>query len=134
LANLVIMTAEELKALHSLNRQVARRAARQQPLVGLILRIFLREGGPIPVEDIVAASPDGHAEALVTLDDEDIIRVRAGQIDIAYPFSAGATPSVCDWHAGGNATPVARPTPSASRQWSANSSRSSRPATTAAIH
>ena len=92
MADLVIMTAEELKARHSWDRQVARRAARQQPLVQLILRIFLWEGGPIPVEDIVAASPDGHAEALVTLDDEDIIRVRAGQIDIAYPFSAGATP------------------------------------------
>ncbi len=91
--NLVVLTAEELKTLNPLERQVARRAARQQPLVQLILRIFLRKGGPIPVADIIAASPDGDAEAaLVAFEDEDIIRVRAGQIDVAYPFSAGATP------------------------------------------
>ena len=93
MANLVIMTAEELKALNPLERQGARRAARQQPLVRLILRTFLQGGGPIPVGDIIAASPDGHAEAaLVTLDEDDIVRVRAGQIDIAYPFAAGRTP------------------------------------------
>jgi Alkylmercury lyase len=93
LANLVILTAEELKALNPLERQVARRAARQQPLVQLILRIFLRDGGPIPVADITGASPDGDVEsALVRFDDEDIIRVRAGQIDLAYPLSALPTP------------------------------------------
>jgi len=96
LANLVILTADELKALDPLERQAARRAARQQPLVRLILRTFLQRGGPIPVEDIIAASPDGHAaalhDALVALDDEDLIRVRAGQIDIAYPFSGAPTP------------------------------------------
>ena len=93
MANLVIMTAEELKALSSLGRQVARRAARQQPLVQLILRVFLRDGGPIPVAGLTGASPDGDTDAaLVAFDDEDIIRVRAGQIDVAYPFSAGATP------------------------------------------
>ena len=93
MANLVIMTAEELKALNPLDRQVARRAARQQPLVQLILRIFLRDGGPIPVADITGVSPEGDAEAaLVAFDDEDIIHVCAGQIDVAYPFSAGPTP------------------------------------------
>jgi len=95
LANLVIMTAEELKALNPLDRQAARRAARQQPLVRLILRTFLQRGGPIPVRDIIAASPDGHSEAaLVTLNEDDIVRVRSGQIDIAYPFAAGRTPFV----------------------------------------
>jgi len=93
LTNLVIMTAEELKALNPLDRQLARRAARQQPLVQLILQIFLREGGPIPVANIIGAAPGGDTQAaLVAFDDEDIIRVRAGQIDVAYPFSAGPTP------------------------------------------
>ncbi len=96
MANLVILNADEVKALTPLERQAARRAARQRPLVRLILRIFLEQGGPVSVRDVVAASPDGHAEALqdalATLDDEDIIRVRAGQIDVAYPFSAAATP------------------------------------------
>src|SRR5262249_58286128 len=84
------MTADELKALNPLEREVARRAARQQPLMRLILRTFLQRGGPIPVEDIIAASrgarPDAIHDALVALDDEDLIRVRAGQIDLAYPF------------------------------------------------
>src|SRR2546426_4007488 len=92
----MIMTADELKALNSLERQAARRAARQQPLVRLILRTFFQRGGPIPVEDIIAASPGGHAaalhDALVALDDEDLIRVRAGQIDVAYPVSGALTP------------------------------------------
>ena len=96
MANLVIMTANELKALNPLERQAARRAARQQPLMRLILRTFLQRGGPIPVEDIIAASsgaaPDTLHDAFVALDDEDLIRVRAGQIDIAYPFSGAPTP------------------------------------------
>jgi hypothetical protein len=95
-ANLVIMTADALKALEPLERQAARRAARQQPLVRLILRTFLQRGGPIPVETIVAAAPDADQaaihDALVTLDDADLIRVRAGQIDMAYPFSGAPTP------------------------------------------
>jgi alkylmercury lyase-like protein len=96
LANLVILTADELKTLNPLERQAARRAARQQPLVRLILRTFLQRSGPIPVEDLIAASPGGHGaalrDALVALDDDDLIRVRAGQIDIAYPFSGASTP------------------------------------------
>ena len=62
MANLVILTADELKALDPLERQAARRAARQQPLVRLILRTFLQQGGPIPVEDIVAGSPGSRAD------------------------------------------------------------------------
>jgi hypothetical protein len=96
MANLVILTADELLARGSLQRQAARRTARQQPLVRLILKAFLERGGPILVSDIIAAARHGPAEAthdtLATLDDEDIIRVRAGAIDIAYPFSAGPTP------------------------------------------
>jgi alkylmercury lyase-like protein len=96
LANLVIMTADELKALNSLERQAARRAARQQPLARLILSTFVQRSGPIPINDIVASSPNARAEAvhdaLVALDDDDLIRVRAGEVDMAYPFSAAPTP------------------------------------------
>ena len=98
MADLLILTANELKALNSLEWQAARRAARQQPLTRLILRIFLQQGGPIPVEEIIAASPgarpDALHDALIALDDEDLVRVRAGQIDLAYPFSASPTPFV----------------------------------------
>jgi hypothetical protein len=96
LGNLVIATAEELKGQSRLEGQVARRSARERPLARLILRTFLERGGPIPVEEIVAAVLTAPAQstrdALVTLEDEDLIRIRAGQIDIVYPFSAAPTP------------------------------------------
>jgi len=94
--NLVIATAEELKSQSPLERQAARRAAREKPFARLILRTFLDRGGPIPVEDIVSAlpqaAPEGTLDELVTLEDEDLIRIRAGEIDVAYPFSAAPTP------------------------------------------
>jgi hypothetical protein len=47
------------------------------------------------VEQIVSAFPDQPPErvleALAKLDEEDLIRMRAGRVDIAYPFSAAAT-------------------------------------------
>ena len=78
MANLVIHTADELKASHPLERQVARRVARQQPLVPLILRTFLEQGGPVLLEDLIASSPDAQGDALhdalMALDDEDVNR------------------------------------------------------------
>ncbi len=55
MTNFVVLTADELEALGPLERQVARRAAREQPLVGRVLRAFVEHGGPIPVEDLLAA-------------------------------------------------------------------------------
>lgn len=89
MANLVIMTADELIALDVEGRGMVRRAARDTPIVTRILRTFLDRGGPIPVGDI-----DTVREALVALDDDDLIRIRDGHIDIAYPFSAMPTPFV----------------------------------------
>ena len=104
MGNLVIATAEELKSQGPLERQAARRAAREKPLARLILRTFLDRGGPIPVEDIVRALPHAAAEAtcgaLATLEEEDLIRIRAGQIDVAYPFSAAPTPYLVKFSGG----------------------------------
>jgi hypothetical protein len=95
-ATLVIKTADELKAVDSLERQAARRAARERPLVRHILNTFVERGGPIPLDDIIAASPDTPPEAihdaLIALDEKDLIRLRAGHVDLAYPFSAAPTP------------------------------------------
>src|SRR5947207_3352970 len=72
-----------------------RRAAREAPLPRRILRAFLDRGGPIPVEDLVADFQGGSAEAihqaLIRLDDDDLIRIREGHVDLAYPFSASPT-------------------------------------------
>ena len=94
MASLEIKTADELIALDE-GRRGTRRAAREAPASRRILQAFLDRGGPIPVDEIVAAFQDGAAGAidqtLVALDDDDLIRIRDGRIDIAYPFSASPT-------------------------------------------
>jgi hypothetical protein len=100
LVDLVILTAEELKALDSLERQASRRYARQQPLAQAVLRAFLRRGGPVPVDHVISALPGATTAALGTLDEEDLIRIRSGVIDIAYPFSAAPTPYVVRFRRG----------------------------------
>jgi hypothetical protein len=96
--NLQIKTADEFVALDLHGRWKTRRTARETDLSWRILRTFLERGGPIPVEEIVAAVGDRPTDAthraLVALDDDDLIRIRGGDIDIAYPFSASPTPFV----------------------------------------
>lgn len=98
MAILEIKTAEELIDQDWEAGWRTRRAARETRVFQRILRSFLDRGGPIPVDDIVATCQDSPAEAvrraLVALDDDDVIRVRDGQVDIAYPFSASPTPFV----------------------------------------
>ena len=95
MASLEILTADELIALDVEGRGGARRAAREARMPRRILRAFLDRGGPVPVQEIVAALQPSSAEAvhdaLIRLDEEDLIRIRDGNIDIAYPFSAAAT-------------------------------------------
>src|SRR5207245_11476429 len=96
-AILEIKTADELFGEQELAaRWTARRAARQTEVFRKILRGFLDGGGPIAVPEIVGASLDAATvhDALAALDDDDLIRIRDGQVDIAYPFSASATPFV----------------------------------------
>jgi len=96
-ATLTIMTAEQFKMLESLERQASRRAARETAVIQQILRLFVDRGGPIPVDDLHGAGGSHGAafrDALTALDDDDVIRVRAGHVDIAYPFSASPTPFV----------------------------------------
>jgi len=98
MAILEIKTADELIDQDLEARWTTRRTARQTDVFRRILRTFLARGGPIPVEDIVAALQDGPAEAihqaLAALDDDDLIRIRDRRVDIAYPFSASPTPFV----------------------------------------
>ena len=95
MTNLVILTADELIALDVEGRGPARRAAREAPLPRRILRTFLDRGGPIPLEELVADFQGGSTgavhDALTQLDDDDLIRIRGGDVDLAYPFSASPT-------------------------------------------
>jgi hypothetical protein len=104
MATLPILTAEEFIALDSLERQVARRTARQGPLVQQVLRAFIDRSGPVTVQDIAAARPDEPGDsvrhALMALDEDDLIRLRDDHVDIAYPFSALPTAFVVRLPAG----------------------------------
>jgi hypothetical protein len=83
---LIMLTADELIALDTEGWAHFRRAARETPIATGILRAFLDQGGPLPVEEIA------DAPGLTRLHDDDLIRIRDGRIDIAYPFSALPTP------------------------------------------
>ena len=98
MASLVILTAAELIALDVEGRGKARRAARETPTATRVLQLFLDRGGPLPVEAIVNGLQPNTAEvthdALIGLDDDDLIRIADGHVDLAYPFSASPTPFV----------------------------------------
>jgi hypothetical protein len=91
----VVKTADELIALDVEGRGTARRGAREKPLPRQILGAFLERGGPIPIEDVVA-----DLATLARLDEDDVIRIRDGHIDVAYPFSAAPTAFVVHLPAG----------------------------------
>ena len=95
-ARLEIKTADELGGLHSPERRAERRAARETALMGTIYRLFVARGGPIPVADVRTAVGDGRTyatdRALAMFDEDDVIRLRDGVIDIAYPFASKPTP------------------------------------------
>src|SRR5437867_8682473 len=98
MATLEIKTAAELTDPALEARWAARRAARETDVLQRILRTFVDRGGPIPVEEIVLAFHDRPVDeihdALIALSSDDLIRVRDGHVDVAYPFSAAPTPFV----------------------------------------
>jgi alkylmercury lyase-like protein len=102
---LEIKTAAEVIVLDVEGRGAARRAARETELLRCVLRAFVDRAGPVQVEEIVSALPAQAPEkvraALVGLDREDLIRLDAGRVDLAYPFSASRTPFVLDLGPGG---------------------------------
>jgi len=92
-----IKTAQEIIA-SELDFQIARRRVRQSPLVQAVYRCFLASGGPVAVDEIVAAgaglSPVQVERELTALDAEDVLHVADGRVDTAYPFTARPSPFV----------------------------------------
>lgn len=92
-------------ALDVEGRGAARRVARGTELLRYVLRAFVDRAGPVQVDEIVSAfpaqAPESVREALAKLDKEDLIRLDAGRVDLAYPFSASVTPFVLDVGQGG---------------------------------
>jgi hypothetical protein len=95
-----IKTAAELIALDMEGRQAARRSARETELMRAVFRAFVGGSGAVRAEDVAEALPGRPRvtvfEELATLDEDDLIRIRAGRLDLAYPFSAAPTPFVVD--------------------------------------
>ncbi len=95
---LEIKTASELIDPELEARWATRRSARETEVLQGVLRAFVDHPVPIVVEEIVKAfpdrAPDGIREALARLDEEDLIQIREGRVDMAYPFSALPTPFI----------------------------------------
>lgn len=92
---LEIKTADELVDPELEARWTLRRVARQGGVLQQVLQVFVERGGPVPVEEIAAAfphtAPDTVFDALGKLDEEDLIQIRNGRIEVAYPLAAAPT-------------------------------------------
>src|SRR5260370_38391584 len=79
-------------------RWTTRRAARETEVLQQVLRAFVERPGPVEVKQIVAAfadgPPEGIREDLARLDEDDLIQIREGLVDVAYPFSGFPTPFI----------------------------------------
>jgi len=69
--------------------------ARGTEILQAILRAFVERPDPIVVEEFIRAFPERTADdiraALTRLDEDDLIQIRDGRVDLAYPFSATPT-------------------------------------------
>jgi hypothetical protein len=92
---LQIKTAAELVDPALEARWTTRRVARETEILQVSLRAFLERPDPIVVEEIIRAfperAPDDIRAALTRLDEDDLIQIRDGRVDLAYPFSATPT-------------------------------------------
>jgi hypothetical protein len=91
---LQIKTAAELIEA-DVEFQAKRRAARQTPVLQAIYRLFLDREGAASITEIAASLPGARRssleEELVRLDEDDLIQVMDGRVEIAYPFSVRPT-------------------------------------------
>jgi hypothetical protein len=95
-----VRTAAELIALDVEGHGAARRAARETEPLQRVLRTLVDRAGFVRVDEIVSAfpaqAPESVLEALARLDEEDLVRIDAGRVDLVYPFSAAPTPFVLE--------------------------------------
>ncbi len=92
---LEIKTADELVDPEMEARWTARRADRQTALLQHILRAFVEDGGPVPVEELgrrIGAGASGSlADELARLHEQDFLLLADGHVRLAYPFSGVPT-------------------------------------------
>lgn len=92
---LEIKTADELTDPEMEARWTARRADRQTAVLQHILRAFIEDAGPVPVEALRRRIGDGAAgsltEELARLHEQDFLLLAEGHVRLAYPFSGAPT-------------------------------------------
>ena len=98
MADLVIKTAAELGDGDVEARADSRRAARETPVLRTVLRLFADSGGPVSVSTVArglaGAQPEAVANAISTLNEDDLLILQGDRIELAYPFSTPPTPFV----------------------------------------
>jgi len=103
---LQIRTAAELVDPELEARWNTRRAARETEILQAILRMFVERPDPIVVEEFIRAfperAPNETRSALARLDEDDLIQIRDGRVDLAYPFSTTPTSFVVHLAGRGN--------------------------------
>jgi hypothetical protein len=91
-----IRTAAEILTAERTAEWIARRAQRDDAVLRAIWREFVRRRGPVPLPRVAAALPDLAMDALrariAALDAADLIGLGAGEVRLAYPFTADPTP------------------------------------------
>lgn len=92
---LEIKAAEELVDPEMEARWTARRADRQTALLQHVLRAFIEDGGPVPVEKLMRRVGDGASgpltDELARLHQQDLLVLAEGNVQVAYPFSGVPT-------------------------------------------
>lgn len=95
---LEIKTADELVDPELEARWALRRAARQADVLRHVLGAFAERPGPVSVDAVVAAltdrPPQAVRDSLSKMDEDDLIQLEDGRVQIAYPFSARPSPFV----------------------------------------
>jgi hypothetical protein len=90
-----IKTAAELVDPELEARWTTRRLARETEILQAVLRRFVERPDPIEVEEFIRTFPEQASHeiraALTSLDEDDLIQIRDGRVDLAYPFSAAPT-------------------------------------------
>ena len=90
---LPVRTAAEVMDAGFEARWAERQAARRDAVLQRILRIFLEHGGPISADALAPTlpgrSPAEVEDALRRLDADDLVFLRDGRVELAYPFAAG---------------------------------------------
>ena len=90
-----IKTAAELVDPELEARWTTRRVARETGVLQAILRAFIERPDPIVVEEFVRVFPEQARNdtraALRRLDEDDLIQICDGRVELAYPFSTTPT-------------------------------------------